>query len=261
MFRLRILALLVLIPALLAGCSAFRRGKRPPFKKLSPPIAYEMMRDSSEMLVLDLRSAQEFNSETGHLRGAQNVPLARLPFRLLEISPYRDQTILVYCREDDCGEKGMGILIASGFQDAVLMEGGIDAWIREGFKTVLPDELANKPRPPADGKGPVMPLRPGEIEASPKREVPVEPPPPPPPPPRLNHSASVAPWLPEPSALRSLTPCPPLPDGRGGTRQKGHRLVGSVPALARSVDCVPPRPSGRGGQGVRLRSADPSERA
>jgi rhodanese-related sulfurtransferase len=174
--RPRVLALLALPLALLAGCAAFRRGTRPPFKKLSPPIAYELMRDSPEMLVLDLRSAKEYNGETGHLRSAQNIPLERLPFRLLEIGPHREQTILVYCRADDCGEKGMAILIASGFQDAVLMAGGIDAWIREGFKTVLPDELANRPPQPADGKGPVMPRRPGE--AAPKQEVPVAPPPP-----------------------------------------------------------------------------------
>lgn len=181
MVRSRILALLALLLALLAGCAAFRRGNRPPFKKLSPPIAYEMMRDSPEMLILDLRSPQEYDGETGHLRRSQNIPLERLPYRLLEIGPYREETVLVYCRADDCGEKGMSVLIASGFQDAVLMDGGIDAWIRAGFKTVLPDELANRPSPPADGKGPVMPLRPGE--ASPQQEVPVKPPPPPPDPP------------------------------------------------------------------------------
>ena len=180
MVRLRILALLVLVPALLAGCAAFRRGNRPPFKKLSPPIAYEMMRDSPDMLVLDLRPPQEYNGETGHLRRAQNIPLERLPYRLLEISPFREETVLVYCRADDCGEKGMAVLIASGFENAVLMDGGIDAWIREGFKTVLPGEIADRRPPPADGKGPVMPKRPGETDAAPKQEVPVEPPPRPP---------------------------------------------------------------------------------
>ena len=182
MARSRVTALLVLLLPLVAGCTLLRPEKRPPYKKLSPPIAYEMMRDSPEMLILDLRTPQEFNGETGHLRRAQNIPLERLPFRLLEISPFRESTVLVYCRPDGCGEQGMSILIASGFEDAVLMDGGIDAWIREGFKTVLPDELANRGGPHADGKGPIMPRRPGEPEVAPRQEVPVEPPPPPPPP-------------------------------------------------------------------------------
>ena len=172
----------LLLGLLLGGC-AFLKGKRPraPYKKLSPPIAYEMMRDNPEMLVLDLRPPQEFNGETGHVRRARNIPLERLPFRLLEISAFREDTVLVYCRADECGDKGVGILLSSGFENVVLMEGGIDKWIRDGFKTVLPTSVAGRPVPPADGRGPVMPTRPGK----PSNEVTVEPPPiTPPPPPR-----------------------------------------------------------------------------
>src|SRR5439155_2375623 len=49
---------LFLLSALLcAGCSLFRPkpGPRPLYKKLSPSISYEMMRDSPQMLVIDLR--------------------------------------------------------------------------------------------------------------------------------------------------------------------------------------------------------------
>ncbi|HEX9944462.1 MAG TPA: rhodanese-like domain-containing protein [Thermoanaerobaculia bacterium] len=174
---LRWAAPLLILALLLGGCAHFRRsGKRPPYRKLSPPVAFEMVRDNPEMLILDLRPPQEYNGETGHLRRARNIPLARLPFRLLEISPFRDDTLLVYCDSGDCGEKGMAILQASGFENAVLMDGGIDAWIREGFKTVLPTTAMGKAGQPADGKGPVMPARPGE----PQKETPVEPPPPPP---------------------------------------------------------------------------------
>ncbi len=184
MVRPRIVPLLVLVLALLAGCALRRRpDQRPPFKKLSPPVAYEMMRDNPEMLVLDLRPPQEYNGETGHIRRAQNIPLDRLPYRLLEISNFRGETLLVYCRADDCGEKGMAVLIASGFEDVVLMAGGIDAWIKSGFKTVLPEGAAGQAREPDDGKGPVRPRRPREIkeiEAAPQQDVPVVPPPPPP---------------------------------------------------------------------------------
>jgi rhodanese-related sulfurtransferase len=181
MVRSRVVPLLILFALpLLAGCAHYRRpAQRPPFKKLSPPVAYEMMRDSPEMLILDLRPPQEYNGDTGHIRRAQNIPLERLPYRLLEINPFREETVLVYCRADDCGEKGMALLKASGFESVVLMDGGIDAWIREGFKTVLPAEAEERARQPADGKGPVRPARPGEI--APQQKKPVEPPPPPPP--------------------------------------------------------------------------------
>ena len=181
--RAATLLLISVLLALLLGSCAFLRGKRQraPYKKLSPPIAYEMMRDNPEMLVLDLRPPQEFNGETGHVRRARNIPLERLPFRLLEISAFREDTVLVYCRNDDCGDKGVGVLLSSGFENVVLMEGGIDKWIQDGFKTVLPTSIAGRPALPADGRGPVMPTRPGK----PSNEVTVEPPPiSPPPPPR-----------------------------------------------------------------------------
>lgn len=130
---------LVLLPLLAAGCRPFwRRGERPPFRKVRPAVAYEIARDSPDILILDLRQPDEFQGETGHIAGARNLPLDRLPYRLLQISPFREETFLVYCRgNDSCGQDGMAVLIASGFEDAILIDGGIDEWIRDGFKTVL----------------------------------------------------------------------------------------------------------------------------
>ncbi|HEX6902110.1 MAG TPA: rhodanese-like domain-containing protein [Thermoanaerobaculia bacterium] len=176
-FRWIVPILLLALP--LSGCSLFRRGERPPYRKLSPPIAFEMIRDNSEMLILDLRPPEEYNGETGHLRRARNFPLDRLPYRLLEIDAFREETILIYCGTLECGERGMSILQSSGFEDAVLMDGGIEAWIREGFKTVLPrTALGRLPEPPADGKGPVRPRRPEEETPNSEENLPTGPPPP-----------------------------------------------------------------------------------
>ena len=141
----RVLALLLLGLLLglllLTGCRMFRRRERPPFRKISPPVAFEVLRDSPDVLVLDLRSRQEFLGDTGHIYRARNIPLDRLSERLLEIAPFRDDTFLVYCRGNDkCGEEGMAILVSSGFENAILVDGGIDGWIRDGFRTVLPED-------------------------------------------------------------------------------------------------------------------------
>ncbi|MFL6233785.1 MAG: rhodanese-like domain-containing protein [Thermoanaerobaculia bacterium] len=175
----RRIALLLLLALACGGCSLLRRrGPRPLYKKLSAPVAYEMMRDSPQMLVVDLRLPQQYNGQTGHVREAKNIPVSRLPYRLLEILPFREETIFLYCDTDECTEQGAKILAASGFESIVGMVGGIDQWIRDGFKTVLPARIAEKrgevaPRP-------VMPERPGEKKNDPNREVPVKPPVPPP---------------------------------------------------------------------------------
>lgn len=179
----RPIALLLLLPLLLGGCSLFhrRRGPRPLYKKLKPSVSYEMMRDSPQMLVIDLRAAQKFDGPNGHIRDAKNIPVTRLPYRLLEILPFREDTVLLYCDTDECTDQAAKILVASGFDNLVGMAGGINQWLRDGFKTVLPARIAE--RRGEMEEHPPMPEKPGEKRNDPNREVPVKPPVPPPPPP------------------------------------------------------------------------------
>ena len=167
-------ALLLLFALLGGGCSLFhpKPGPRPLYKKLSPSISYEMMRDSP--------LPQEFNGPTGHVHDAKNIPVARLPYRLLDILLYRDDTVFIYCDSDECTEQGAKVLAASGFESVVGMAGGINDWIRSGFKTVLPASIAER-RGEAEKAPIVMPEKPGEKKNDPNREVPVKPPAPPPP--------------------------------------------------------------------------------
>ncbi len=147
------MALLILLSALLAldGCAWLKRraAERPPYRKVSPPIAFEMMHDTPSLLILDLRPPASFHGDTGHIYRAYNIPVGHLPHRMLEIAAYRDDTFLVYCDTAQCAEEGMAILISSGFESAVLIDGGIDGWIATGFRTVLPAALIGRREPEA----------------------------------------------------------------------------------------------------------------
>jgi len=140
---------------LLGGCRSVRNlfHRRPgqPFRRVSPGVAYEIARDSPGMLILDLRTPEEYQGETGHVPRARDIPLDELPYRLVEISGFREETLLVYCRDTACGEEGTRVLVASGFEDAILIDGGIDGWIRAGYRTVLTVEGTQPPplNPPA----------------------------------------------------------------------------------------------------------------
>lgn len=137
----------VALALLVCGCSAIERRleRRPEFRRVSPNIAFEMMRDSPGLEVVDLREPEEFGGPSGHLRGARNLPLADLD-RLLrdfahyrELAPLRGATFLVYCREpDSCGEEGMRRFVAAGYVGAVMIDGGIEAWTREGYGVLGP---------------------------------------------------------------------------------------------------------------------------
>lgn len=175
----RFVAVAFLLAAVLAtqGCAMLRRrsAERPPYRKVSPPIAYELIRDSPGILILDLRSAVAFHSDTGHIYRAYNMPGDQLPFRLLELVNFREDTFLVYCDTKDCAEEGMAVLISSGFENAILIDGGIDNWIATGFPTVLPAELAGRTQaaresPPASPPAPAPPAL--QQETDPHVQVP-----------------------------------------------------------------------------------------
>ena len=161
------LVLLVAVAVATQGCAMIRRraAERPPYRKVSPPIAYEILRDTPGLLILDLRAPQAFHSDTGHIYRAYNIPGDRLPFRLLELSSFREETFLVYCDTTKCGEDGMAVLLSSGFENAILIDGGIDGWIAKGFRTVLPAELAGRSQPVSQG----------EVEKTPGGSLPASP--------------------------------------------------------------------------------------
>jgi len=129
-------AALLLVAA--AGCRSARSGADAGamFRRVTPPVAFEMLRDSPQLPILDVRSEAEFHGPLGHLRGARNVPQADLPLRYLELLDLRQQTFLVYCRAGECEPEVMTFLDSYGFADAMLIAGGIEAWIEGGFGTV-----------------------------------------------------------------------------------------------------------------------------
>jgi rhodanese-related sulfurtransferase len=175
--RLAILA--VALPALTGCASGDLESPNTRVRRLRPAVAYELIRDNPEMLILDLRPVAGFLGDIGHLRSAVNLPLAELPKRLADIDPFRDDTFLLYCDSEACALQGMEILRAHGFEGAVLLDGGIEGWVRAGFKTTLPRERLGAAPRAVDAKGPLRPLRPDE-KAAPAKEIDVPQGPPPP---------------------------------------------------------------------------------
>lgn len=178
------LGLLLGILAFSGGCRMLRARKAnaPPFRKITPAVAYIVMADSPDVTILDLRPSQQYHGDTGHLHNARSYPLAGLPGALPSLSDLSDDTMLVYCDDSDCGDEGMAVLVTSGFDNAILIEGGIDRWIRDGFKTDLAKSRAGQrsaispisPIPATAGSNPIPPAEPGEPG------LPAEPAPPPP---------------------------------------------------------------------------------
>jgi len=120
---------------LLEGARKVRSQRDRPLRQVSCGVAFEMLRDSSELSILDLRSQQDFHGPLGHIHGALNVPAEDLEARLREISYLRSRTFLIYCRQQ-CDRPLLQLLADSGFVDGMVLHGGLEAWLDEGFGTV-----------------------------------------------------------------------------------------------------------------------------
>src|SRR5215213_4689251 len=72
--------LLLAVALATQGCAMLRRRaeERPPYRKVTPPIAYEMIRDTPGILIVDLRPTPAFHGDTGHIYRAFNIPEDRL---------------------------------------------------------------------------------------------------------------------------------------------------------------------------------------
>lgn len=83
-----------------------------------------------DLLVLDVRSPEEFAGELGHIDGARNVPLDALAGRVQELSEWTERPVAVVCRTDRRSAKAAQILARHGFADVHVVRGGMESWNR-----------------------------------------------------------------------------------------------------------------------------------
>jgi rhodanese-related sulfurtransferase len=105
---------------------------------ISPADVLSLAGQDTTVVLLDVRTPEEFNGETGHLAGALLIPVQELDNRVGELTKYRDRTIVVYCRTGHRSTRGAEILQSHGFK-TMNMQGGITRWRAEHFPTVQGD--------------------------------------------------------------------------------------------------------------------------
>lgn len=126
------LALLTLVSCKTVGVSRVDTG----YATVSPAVAWDMMLDTRELIVLDFRSDAQFYGDEGHIGGAISVPFDRIETKLPELMPYASTTVLVYGEDHEASARGARVLVAAGFRNIVVIDGGLRRWIERGFRTV-----------------------------------------------------------------------------------------------------------------------------
>ena len=117
--KIGLVALFIMI--LMVGCSSSEEHAQ--FEKISADDALDLMVDGN--IILDVRTPEEF--ESGHVKGAINLPLDQIEngdFGMLED---KAQIILVYCRSGNRSNQASQILADEGYTK-IYDFGGITDW-------------------------------------------------------------------------------------------------------------------------------------
>jgi len=86
-----------------------------------------------DVLVLDVRTAEDFVGEQHHIAGAINIPLEELDQRLAELSEFQKRPIVIVCRTDRRSARAAQLLARKGYADVHVVKGGMTDWNERGY--------------------------------------------------------------------------------------------------------------------------------
>ena len=125
MLALAMLAMVAFLPRIIGN---LRRGPM-----LNTRDFKQRLDADKGLLVLDVRTAEDFVGEQGHIDGAVNIPVEELQQRMGEIGNYLEQTVAIICRTDKKSVKAALLLTEEGFADVHIVRGGMTKWIEAGL--------------------------------------------------------------------------------------------------------------------------------
>jgi rhodanese-related sulfurtransferase len=96
-------------------------------KHVTAQQAKTILEKDSTLVVLDVRTPEEFKNQIGRLPRAINIPVQEFEKRVHELEKYRSREILVYCRSGNRSMRASAILLKRGFK-IIHLDGGILQW-------------------------------------------------------------------------------------------------------------------------------------
>ncbi len=125
LLALALLAVVAFLPRLIG---ALRKGPM-----LSVDDLRQRLDAGEDMLVLDVRSTEDFNGKLGHIDRAVNIPLEALAERLEELAPWLEKPVAIVCTTDRRSAKAALLLAENGFADVHVTRGGMTDWNRKAY--------------------------------------------------------------------------------------------------------------------------------
>src|SRR5439155_26585107 len=97
-------------------------------RQLEPAEVDSRLHSANPPVLLDVREADEFTGELGHIPGSILMPLRHLPERAKELEEYREREIILVCRAGVRSTSGSAICGRPGFEHVCNLKGGMLDW-------------------------------------------------------------------------------------------------------------------------------------
>ncbi len=125
MIALALLGLVAFLPKIIGS---IRKGDM-----LDVSILKRRLDAGEDLLLLDVRTPEDYHGEQGYIAGSVLLPLEQLEQRLDEINDYYERTVVTICRTDRKSAKAAQILAQNGFADVHVARMGMTDWIRNNY--------------------------------------------------------------------------------------------------------------------------------
>ena len=118
--------LILALSLLLAGCMVTKTSETSgSYKTISSTEAQQMIEDNKDALILDVRTAAEY--ESGHIPNAVNLSNEDIQAGKVDSLKDKKQLIMVYCRSGNRSRQAAQKLAELGYTNVVDF-GGIQSW-------------------------------------------------------------------------------------------------------------------------------------
>jgi len=89
---------------------------------------------SNDVVLLDVRSEEEYNH--GHVAGAINISHKDIEEKIAELSQYKNNTVVVYCRSGRRAGIAENVLADNGFGKILHLTGDMNGWLEAKLPVV-----------------------------------------------------------------------------------------------------------------------------
>ncbi|MFA6808042.1 MAG: rhodanese-like domain-containing protein [Eubacteriales bacterium] len=93
---------------------------------LSAEEAYKLIKKNKNLLIIDVRTTQEYKS--GHIQGSKSFPVREIASRITDLKKYKEQPILVYCASGGRSPSAVRVLLKNDFNNIYHMKRGLLGW-------------------------------------------------------------------------------------------------------------------------------------